>query len=160
MPRKASATKTQVIERFDPDEDFSDVDGDLTNEFALDEDSQDPGRHYVWVRNDVESIGDYKGHVLKYKLEHYTKDGVVPRMRAEAKDDEMITRRDHVLMSCDRALFEKRERFERRKNDALRDGFMRKALRPETFDFRDGGDGFEKVAAWKRGQPKTQSMEE
>jgi hypothetical protein len=39
----------------------------------------------------------------------------------------MITRRDHVLMSCDRDLFEKRERFERKKNAEMRNAHMRKA---------------------------------
>lgn len=161
MPRKAAAPKIQVSERFDPDEDFSDVDGDLRNEFELDPDTTDPTRHYVWVRNDPESIGDYKGHILKYKLEHREEGGVMPRMAAETSPGEMIARRDHILMSCDKALFEKRERFERLKNSQMREGFMRKATRPETIDLRDGGDGFEKVAAWKRGQAKTQqSVEE
>lgn len=128
MPRKAAApAKTQTLERFDPDEDFSDVDGDLRAEFALNEETEDAGRHYVWVHNSEESIGEYKGNVLKYKIEHFDEGAVQPRMAAELKKGEAITRRDHVLMSCDRLLWEKRERFERLKSKKLRDSFLKRA---------------------------------
>lgn len=128
MPRKAApAPKSQVQERFDPDEDFSDVDGDLRAEFALNPELERPDRHYVWVHNGPEDIGSYKGNVLKYKIEHAEAGGVLPLMTDEIREGEMITRRDHVLMSCDRELFEKRERFERKKNAEMRNAHMRKA---------------------------------
>jgi hypothetical protein len=126
MPRaKAPAPKTETVERIDPDEDFSDVDGDLRAEFALSDEA--PDRHYVWVHNKPETVGEYKGNLLGYKVEHAEADGVHPTMLYETQPGEAITRRDHVLMSCDRARFEKRERFERMKNKEMRTAFIRKA---------------------------------
>jgi len=100
-----------LVKRVDPDEDFSDVDGDPANEFALDDKESD--RKYVWAHNSPDGIGDYKGAIVPYRIEHYHPDGVKARMRAEHVEGEMITKRDHVLMSCDKALWQKRNRYER-----------------------------------------------
>jgi hypothetical protein len=123
------AKATETVERFDPDEDFSDVDGDPRNEFELDKDSADPTRKYIWAHNSPETIGEYKGHVLKYKVEHYADGGVTPRMSAGYTEGELITRRDHVLMSCDLALWEKRERFLRKQSDQKKELLSRKRQR-------------------------------
>lgn len=101
-----------VVERIDPEEDFSDVDGDLRSEFELVGD--DPTRKYVWAHNSQDDIGYFKGYVVPYRLERATEDGVRPKMGgAELEKDDVITRKDHVLMSCDKALWEKRQRYER-----------------------------------------------
>ena len=102
MPRpKKPAVET--LERIDLNEDFSDVDGDLTFEFALRDDEDDSDKHFVWVHNDPSSIDEYRHHVLKYEP-IATKGGVT------------ATRRDHVLMACDKGRFLKRERFKKVKD--------------------------------------------
>ena len=98
-----------ALSRIDPDEDFSDVDGDPRNDFALI--NEDPDREYCWVRNHPDDIGEYKGGIVPYRIEHAVKDGVTPKMAAEQPLDEMITKRGHVLMSCDKALWQKRNRY-------------------------------------------------
>lgn len=111
----------KYLNRVDPDEDFSDVDGDLRGEFALD--NEDPQRHYHWAHNDPNDVGAYKGGLLKYRVEHYHADGVMARMHAEHVEGEAITKRDHVLVSCDKAMWQKRNRFEhmqtRQTNDRM-----------------------------------------
>lgn len=100
----------KFLSRVDPDEDFSDVDGDLRGEFALD--NEQPDRHYHWAHNDPNDIGAYKGGQLGYRVEYYVEDGVMARMHAEHTKGEAITKRDHVLVSCDKAMWQKRNRFE------------------------------------------------
>src|SRR4051812_41230555 len=129
MPRKPT---TVTIPRVDPDEDFSDVDGDYRTEFALDDETQDPTRHYHWAHKSPDDIGQYKGGVLGYRLEHYAKGGVRPLMCADETEGEAITKRDHVLVSCDRALWEKRERFLSKKTKEANERMFKAAQRPIT----------------------------
>ena len=100
----------KFLSRVDPDEDFSDVDGDLRNEFALE--NEDPTRHYHWAHNNPNDIGQYKGGILKYRVEYTAPGNVEARMRSEFVEGEAITKRDHVLVSCDKAMWQKRNRFE------------------------------------------------
>lgn len=100
----------KYLNRVDPDEDFSEVDGDLRGEFALD--NEDPQRHYHWAHNNPNDIGQYKGGLLKYRVEYFEDGGVQARMNAGDVKGEAITKRDHVLISCDKAMWQKRNRFE------------------------------------------------
>ena len=99
MPR-AKKQAVETLERIDLNEDFSDVDGDLTYEFALKPGEEDSDRHMVWIHNDPETIREYRDHVLHYEP-------------VAGKGGEVLTRRDHVLYSCDEAKFRKRERFKK-----------------------------------------------
>lgn len=99
MPRQKKPA-VETLDRIDLNEDFSDVDGDLTYEFALRSGEEDSDRHVVWVHNDPDSIRDYRDHVLRYEPVTDAK-GVV------------MQRRDHVLMGCDKGKFMKRERFKK-----------------------------------------------
>lgn len=137
MAKPKAAPATQVLERIDPDEDFSDVDGDLGNEFALT--GADPDKHYVFVHNDRDSIGTYKSHVLRYEPVYAQDDSVRPLADAGLEEGQTITVRDHVLMACPRALFEKRQRFERKRNAAERAGLFGQAMRDAVM--RRGADG-------------------
>jgi hypothetical protein len=96
---RAKKPAIEVLDRIDLHEDFSDVDGDLTNEFALRPDEADSDKHFVWVHNDPEAVREYRDHVLHY--EPVTVKGEIP------------TRRDHVLMACDEGRWRKRQRYEK-----------------------------------------------
>lgn len=112
-PKESDMMRTlgvNTLTRIDPDEDFSDVDGDPRNDFAIDNEESD--RQYCWVHNDKDAIGEYKGGIVPYRVEHATKDGVRPRMSAEQPIDEPIEKKGHVLMSCDKALWQKRNRYQ------------------------------------------------
>lgn len=98
-----------ALNRIDPDEDFSDVDGDPQNEFALV--NEDPDRYAVWVRNHPDDIGEYKGGIVPFRVEYAEKDGVGPKMSSEQTLGEAIQKRGHVLMTCDRGLWQKRNRY-------------------------------------------------
>lgn len=115
---KATSKKapTEALERFDPDEDFSDVDGDVNNEFLLSPESIDPDKHCVWVHNDPDTIRQYREGVLHYEPVHAGAATEKAARAAGEQDGEIITRRDHVLMACDESRFRKRERFERMQN--------------------------------------------
>jgi hypothetical protein len=113
--------------RVDPDEDFSDVDGDPKNEFSIE--NEDPQRHYHWAHNNPNDIGQYKGGILKYRVEHYEEGGVFARMNSEQTLGEAITKRDHVLVSCDKALWQKRNRYERVQTLATNEGMIKKLRR-------------------------------
>ena len=127
--------KTKTLPRVDPDdEDFSDVDGDIRTEFALDESTKDPTRHYHFAHNSRDDIGTYTGGPLGYVVEHVTEGGVKLQQGYGLKEGEPITKRDHVLVSCDRAMFEKRERYLGKKNQETRDQMFRKAQ--GTIDLR------------------------
>ncbi len=139
MPRKASSPAVETLPRFDPDdEDFSDVDGDLNNEFQLHD--ADPDRQYVWVHNDPSSLGEYKGSVLKYQTESIADEGVRHGADPGLVKGEAIMQKDHVLMSCSRALWEKRQRWERLQDRQQRAVFFKKAGRGGTV-MRRGDDG-------------------
>ena len=134
MPRatKPQAPKTETLQRFDPDEDFSDVDGDPRHEFGLV--NEDPTRVYHWAHNSEADIGQYKGGVLGYRLEHSSEGGVAPKMSAGTVIGELITKRDHVLMSCDKGLWQKRKRFEHKKTLETNERMFKKAQ--GTIDLR------------------------
>lgn len=104
------ALAPQVIERIDLDEDYSDVSGDPGGEFSLD--NEDRNRHYVFAHNSPEDISQFKRDVCGYHVEQYLEGGVCPRgARGLIEVGEAITVRDHVLMSCDKAKWEKRQRY-------------------------------------------------
>ncbi len=100
----------EVRPRIDLEEDFSDVSGDPGSEFSLDQ--EDSGRHYVFVHNDADDIAQFKRDVCGYELERLRADGPCPKgMRGILTEGEAIVVRDHILMSCDKAKWEKRQRF-------------------------------------------------
>ncbi len=106
---------SRVSERIDPNEDFSDVIGDDMNRFALE--NARPDRHYVWAHKSAEDISKFQAHVLNYKLEMYegddAKDALRPKgMLGLLQKGDHISVADHVLMSCDLAKWEKRQRYE------------------------------------------------
>lgn len=137
MAKPKAAPATEVLERIDPDEDFSDVDGDLSNEFSLKD--PDPNKHYVFVHDDRDSIGTYKSNVLKYEVVYAQNDDVRPLADGGYADGEAVRARDHILMSCDRARFEKRGRFERQQNSKERKKLFNRALGDAVM--RRGDDG-------------------
>jgi hypothetical protein len=122
--------KTKVIPRVDPDEDFSDVDGDIRTEFALDESTMDPTRHYHMAHNSRDDIGQYTGGPLGYVVEHVAAGGVKFKQGYGLVNGEPLTKRDHVLVSCDKAMWEKRQRFEIKKNADMRGKMFRDAQSP------------------------------
>lgn len=138
MAKQKAAPATEVLERIDPeeDEDFSDVDGDLNNEFALS--NQDPDKHYVWVHNDRESIGQYKSDVLHYDLVHATEGGAQARSGGFG-EGELVTARDHVLMACSKARFDKKQRFDRTKNVTERKALLQRNRRDVRMERGDDG---------------------
>lgn len=112
-PKQSDIMRTlgvETLKRIDPDEDFSAVDGDPRNDFAID--SEEGDRQYIWVRNHPDDIGEYKGGVIPHRVEYFEEGGVRPRMAAENPIGEAIQKRGHVLMSCDKALWQKRNRFQ------------------------------------------------
>jgi hypothetical protein len=125
MAKPKAPPVVETLERVDLDEDFSDVDGDLSNQFALKDPS--PDRKYVWVHNDPQSIGLYKGDVRHYEVVYGQHDTARSVADAGIKDGEAVTMMDHVLMSCDRARADKRERFERLTNSNERKKLFRNA---------------------------------
>ena len=107
--------KTQVVERFDPDEDFSDVMGTDHVRFALE--NADSSRHYIWPHDDADDMSSKQAHVLNYQVEYYLGDDVEGAVRPKGmkgllRKGDIIKVADHVLMSCDQARWEKRQRFE------------------------------------------------
>lgn len=126
-------SQVETLQRIDPDEDFSDVDGDPRTEFALT--NEDPDRQYIWAHNDPDDIGRLKGGVLGYKVEYAEDGGVNAKMHAGYTPGEVITKRDHVLMSCDRALWEKKERFEAKKTKEANERMFKKNSR-SSIDLR------------------------
>lgn len=129
-PKESDMMRTLGVDslsRIDPDEDFSDVDGDPNNDFSLVNEESD--RAYCWVRNHPDDIGEYKGGVLPYRVEYATKGGVSPKMAAELKDGEAITKRSHVLMSCDKALWQKRNRSQLARTQEINKRMFKKSQR-------------------------------
>jgi hypothetical protein len=124
-----------ALNRIDPDEDFSDVDGDPRNDFALV--NEDPDRNYTWVRNHPDDIGEYKGGIVGHRIEYRAKDGVDLRMSGEQSADEAIQKRGHVLMSCDRALWQKRNRYQL--NETRKHNEMMFKRRQRDLDLRRPG---------------------
>jgi hypothetical protein len=123
-PKQSDMMRTlgvETLSRIDPDEDFSDVDGDPRNDFALE--NEDTDRHYVWVRNHPDDIGEYKGGVVGYRVEYAESGGVIPKMASEQVAGDSITKRGHVLMSCDLGQWQKKNRHDlaqtRRTNEMM-----------------------------------------
>lgn len=140
VKRKSDAEEVlgiKFLSRFDPDEDFSDVDGDPTNEFALVDEESD--RHYHYAHNSPDDIGAYKGGIIPYRVEHATKDGVRPRMSAEIGEGETIQKRDLILMSCDKALWQKRNRFERQTSLRTNERMFKRRMKDTDFSHGDRG---------------------
>jgi hypothetical protein len=105
-----NALAPQVRKRIDLDEDYSDVSGDPGSEFSLD--NEDPSRHYVFAHNSPEDIGAFQRDVCGYQAEVLEPGGVCPKGSKDLiKVGETIAVRDHVLMSCDKAKWEKRQRY-------------------------------------------------
>jgi hypothetical protein len=107
--------KSVVMERIDPTEDFSDVQGDNDSRFSLE--NARPDRHYIWPHKGAEDIQKFQGHVLRYRLEFYEGDDAEDAVRVKGgigllQKGDHISVADHVLMSCDKALWEKRQRYE------------------------------------------------
>lgn len=113
-------------QRIDLDENFDDVSGDPNSEFMLvDAEGKkvppqgDGTRFYVFAHNssDPESgVTKFKREIPGYEIEYFRNDGVRPAgSEAFLKEGDQIVIRDHVLMSCDRALHEKRGRYLRNK---------------------------------------------
>lgn len=113
-PRKSDIQEmlgVETLSRIDPDEDFSDVDGDPRSDFALADEASD--RHPVWVRNHPDDIGDYKSGNVPFRIETATKDGVrVLKDGGQYTEGEPIVKKGHVLMTCDKALWQKRNRLD------------------------------------------------
>lgn len=137
----------ESLRRIDPDEDFSDVDGDPRNDFALV--NEEDGRHYCWVRNHPDDVGEYKGGVVGYRVEYRSKDGVDLKMSADGPTvGEPITKRGHVLMSCDAALWQKRNRWALKKTSDYNEQMFKR--RQRDLDLRRPG-ALEEEAADMRG---------
>lgn len=128
-------TRTKVVPRIDPDEDFSDVDGSGTMMFGLD--NKDPGKRYVFAENTREDISRYQSGQadgLRWQVEHYEGDDVEGALcpsgyKGLLKKGETIAVGTHVLMSVDRALKEKRERMEASKTRQANQLFARNRQR-------------------------------
>lgn len=122
----------RFLTRIDPDEDFSDVDGDPRNEFALDGEESD--RHYHYASQD--DIAEYKGGVVPYRVEYAGKDGVrVMQGVGDIKDGEPIVKKGLILVSCDKAKWQKRNRFEYVKTLKHNEAQMKR--RQRDVDLRD-----------------------
>lgn len=152
MPRgiKASpVTTVETLERIDPEgEDFSDVDGDYTHQFTLKD--EDPTRQYVWVHDNPGDIGKYKGSLLKYAPVYAEADAVRPVADPGHEDGQVVRMMDHVLMSCDRALWEKRKRYESLTNQRERNQVFRKNSRGEVALRRDDKGRWSRVNSEER----------
>jgi hypothetical protein len=135
MSFKKKAPKTETLTRIDPDEDFSDVDGDPRTEFALV--NEDPTRHYHWAHKSPDDIGQYKGGVIPYRVEHATADGVAAKMAAEFVEGETIMKRDHVLVSCDKEKWDKLQRYRRKQTTEANESMFKKSQRSVTAGMRE-----------------------
>lgn len=112
--RRKQAGPTQTLERIDPDEDFSDVSGDPGVGFEVL--NGDPTRKYAWAHHTREGVADFIGGVVPYEMEYVSDADDAVKLKSGMyglKVGEPLTSRDMVLMSCDRAKWEKRQRYER-----------------------------------------------
>lgn len=123
----SNALAPVVRKRIDLDEDFSSVDGDPGNEFALvDADGKllppegDGTYRYMFVQDSgdpVAGIPSLARMIPPREVVHYVK-GVTPHPRGYEtllKEGDVIKSRDMVLARAPRDLVEKRERFEQSK---------------------------------------------
>ena len=143
MPRNRRTAKPKVsdaeelfgmpIARIDPDEDFSDVDGDPANEFALE--NEETARHYHWAHKSDDDIGKYVGGTVPYRIERHG-EAVSARMSAELGENDKgapITKRDLILVSCDKGLWQKQNRARHVEQTKLNNQMFRKRQRPMDF---------------------------
>lgn len=116
----------KTINSVDLDEDFSDVSGDPGTEFTLADaegnvipPSGDATYRYMFAdRNDSQFGPSYwKRSIPGWEEVHY--DGTVTIKGVTFADGERIESRDLVLLRCNRAKKEKRERFERNQREIL-----------------------------------------
>jgi hypothetical protein len=105
------------MDRIDPNEDFSDVNGSDISQFQLE--NEDPGRVYVWPEDTLADRQKYQSGALgvRYIAETYAGDDVENAVRPVGsrgmlQKGETVRVGTHVLMSCDRAVWNKRKRFE------------------------------------------------
>lgn len=110
----------KTIPRVDLDEDFSDVAGDPGTEFTLVDaagdvippEGDDTYRYLFADRNDSQfGLSYWKRQRPGYEEVHF--DGTVTIRGMTFADGDRIESRDLVLLRCNRALKEKRERYER-----------------------------------------------
>jgi hypothetical protein len=120
-----NALAPKVIERIDLDEDFSDVSGTPGSEFTLHTaDGQiippegDAEYHYCFVdKNDREfGLSFMKRNIPGYEVVTAEKGGVTIR-GMEFAAGETIESRDQVLMRCNRAKWEKLQRYQVNKHE-------------------------------------------
>lgn len=110
-------TETKVVERFDPNEDFSDVNGSHESQFKLENERSD--RKYCWPTDTMEDRQRFQGGSdgIRWIPETYAGDEDPKALRPVGsfgllKKGDLIRVGVHVLMSCDRAVWEKRRRYE------------------------------------------------
>ena len=121
MPKKpGQKSDTEILERIDPEEgDIDNIDGDIGFEFKLEESTEDPERHYCYPHDDEQDVRAFKA--MGYREERQVEGGVRLKGAGDAfTNGEVIKVRDHVLMSCDRSTWERRERAKLGKNAAIR----------------------------------------
>lgn len=107
----------RVVERFDPNEDFSDVNGNEGSQFKLENERSD--RKYCWPTDTMEDRQRFQGGQdgLRWMPEIYEGDDVPGALRPVGalgmlQKGDVIRVGTHVCMSVDRALWEKRRRYE------------------------------------------------
>lgn len=120
-----NALAPKVVERIDLDEDFSDVSGDPGNEFTLcDGDGKtippegDDTYHYIFADKNDSQFGPsfFKRQVPGYEVVYAEKGGLTIR-GLEFKEGETIESRDQVLLRCNRAKWEKLQRYQVHKHE-------------------------------------------
>lgn len=109
--------ESKTVERFDPNEDFSDVNGSDASQFKLENERSD--RKYCWPTDTMEDRQRFQGGQdgIRWKPEIYEGDEAPNALRPVGsfgmlKKGDVIRVGVHVCMSCDRAVWEKRRRFE------------------------------------------------
>lgn len=130
MPRK---TRTEVLDRFDPDpaDGSVEVDGDIRFELELADASLPPDLHPVWVAHNsnpaLDCVREYKHH--GYREVRYG-EGVKMKSGMEFAEGEVMSYRDHQLMVCDKSKHEERERRQRSFNEKLRQQMIKRNNSP------------------------------
>lgn len=119
--------QARVVERIDPEENFDDVIGNDTTRFTLE--NARPDRRYAWPEETHEDMARFRSGELgvRYNLETYQGDDDPDALRPVGaqgllKKGDSIRVGTHVLMSCDRALWEKRQRLEAKRSRQTSDG--------------------------------------
>lgn len=139
----ALAPQRKTIQAVDLDEDFSDVSGDPGTEFTLVDaegniipPAGDSEHRYMFTdRNDKQfGLSYWKRSIPGWEEVHF--DGTVTIKGMTFADGERIESRDLVLLRCNRAKKEKRERFERNQTEILN----RQAARARQTDVVLDGD--------------------